>query len=170
VSDSFQFTEEFVGETFEEVVDASQGESPIDLDHPGFASLLTLLKAIRAGTAARWMLEIYAHQLGKQVFDSRSRLAAMPIPEMIREQATMAINAMTYAMDEFQQVLDYVGMYLETEDSEALDGAQVKLEMIHAELPGFISQLQAYSQVEQPAVAPASPPLESEPEVEDTYD
>lgn len=160
MSDHFEFTQEYVGETFEEVADASAGESPIDLEHPGFASLLTAMRQYRAGAGQRWILEIYAHQLTKHVTDSRARLAAMPIPDAIREPATLAIQAMEQAMDQFAEVLELLNIFLESRDEEFLEASQMKLEIIHQEIPAFIGQLQLYSQVAEPEVVTPSAPEE----------
>jgi hypothetical protein len=152
VSDHFEFTSEFVGETFEEAVDVAASNAPVDPVNPGFASLVTALERHRIGEVDKSVLWEYAVKLGLHVADCREKLGKMEAPEPIRAHFEVAMGAMMTAMEEFQAVIDNLSTYLETDSPEELDLTQRRLEWICYELPGFISQMKQYSEL-QPLTA-----------------
>ena len=153
MSDRFEFTSEFVGETFEEAAEVTGAEAPVNPENPGFASLLTAVHRHRAGELDKSVLFDYATKLGLHVADCQEKLAKMVVPAAIQPYFEVALNAMTGAMEEFSSVIDSLIAYLDTGDLEHLDRTQQKLELIHQEFPIFIGQMQQFSQLQTAEVS-----------------
>jgi hypothetical protein len=131
LADQFRQSEDLV----EEVVDeALPQDAPIDASHPGFASLLTVLRGARDNAVDLSVVQTYHEALHNQVQDTRVQLSEMEIHEDIREHAAPMVAAMNGLMDNLEQVLGFTEIWIESDDAESLDKAIALLEGIHTEV------------------------------------
>lgn len=133
MSDSLDFSSEFYEEAAAEVAEAASA-GPVDLEHPGFGSLLTALQAHRAGQVGREVLERYHAVLTVHLQDSLGQLDRLEIPEPLVEVMAPVVAATRALMERMGEVLAQVKGYLETGEGSSLDQATAILAAIHAEI------------------------------------
>jgi hypothetical protein len=133
VSDSLNFSSEFYEEAAAEVAEAAVA-GPVDLEHPGFGSLLTALQAHRAGQVGREVLERYHAVLAVLLQDSLGQLEGLEIPGPLVEVMAPVVAATRGLMERMGEVLALVRGYLDTGEEAPLNRATAILAAIHGEI------------------------------------
>ena len=114
----------------------------MDVEYPGFASLLTAIRQHLDGAVPRWVLEVYAHKLSQLIQAFRQNLALVQIPVGVKTPGGQALDGMGGQIEEFQFVVDHVNMYLTSGDERALECARETLEELIQNWPSFIRGVQ----------------------------
>jgi len=132
LADQFRVSEDL----FEEEVADALPESgvAIDASRPGFASLLTVLKAARDGQVPKEVQLHYHDALLAHLRDSRAQIDAMEVPKEVAEMVAPAIAATRGMLDDMERVLTFFAAWIDRGDAPSLDDAIALLESIHTEV------------------------------------
>lgn len=131
MSDQFRLSEDIVQEEAAEVL---AGDAPVDVEQPGFASLLTVLRGAKDGSVTDEVQVAYFNALMEHLEDARAQLEGTEIPPEIAEAVSPTLEAMRGLLRDLEWVLNHFGDYLSSGDAECLDQAIALLESIHEEV------------------------------------
>lgn len=136
--DGLEFSQELHDE--EAVANLSFASAPIDVEQPGFGSLLPALRQAREGKLDPHVLEAYHYGLSQHLVESRARLDAMEVPESLRPALEAALVATRGMLERMEFVLGRVAVFLQYGTSDDLDAAIRVLEGIHGEMEQVLKQ------------------------------
>lgn len=92
--------------------DSAMMSAPVDLDNPGFDSLLSALKAVHTGEMGMDVLRRYHAALTSQIEASRRAILDLPIPEGLEsldsEQRNMALSGLAVVNALLDQLAAYI--------------------------------------------------------------
>lgn len=127
-------------QTEEAVAELSFAAAPIDVERPGFGSLLPALRLAREGAIDLEVVFRYQAALAEHLAESRARLDAMEVPEELRTALEGAMVATRGMLERMEFVLVRVGIFLENGNPDDLDAAIRVLEGIHGEMEQVLRQ------------------------------
>lgn len=136
--DGLEFSEELHDE--EAVASLSFAAAPIDVEQPGFGSLLPVLRHAREGRMDPHVLESYHYGLSQHLAESRARLDAMEVPEELRPALEAALVATRGMLERMEFVLVRIVVFLRHGTMDDLDAAIRVLEGIHGEMEQVLKQ------------------------------
>lgn len=136
--DGLEFSQELHDE--EAVANLSFSSAPIDVEQPGFGSLLPALRLAREGQLDPHVLEAYHYGLSQHLAESRARLDAMEVPEALRPALEAALVATRGMLERMEFVLVRVAVFLQHGTTDDLDAAIRVLEGIHGEMEQVLKQ------------------------------
>ena len=98
--------------------------APVDLDQPGFASLLSALEAVHTGGMPVDVLARYHDVLSTQVADSALAIKALSVPDELddleRQLAEAQRSAALSSLTMLEAMLERLGAYIEAPSPEGM--------------------------------------------------
>lgn len=103
-----------------DIDDNSMKSNPVNLENPGFDSLLSALKAVHTGEMGMDVLRRYHEGLTALLDSSRDDVASMEVPEQFKELIDAQMRMTFAALDIVRVTLDFLRRYIDTPSDEAM--------------------------------------------------
>lgn len=102
--------------------DPSMMSAPVNVENPGFDSLLSALKAVHTGEMGMDVLRRYHSALSAQLETSRQHILNIPVPEGFEGLDTDQRNMTLGALAVTRAMLDQVARYVDAPTQENVAG------------------------------------------------